>query len=542
MAKAEGKLIQHLGIVAGVCEELGLAKVIDAHIQKQKRKVSVGTAVKAMILNALGFTGRALYLTPEFYRTRPVDVLLGEGIRAEDLHDDSLGTALDALYEYGVTELFYELASHSLEVFGIEHRFVHLDSTTFSLHGAYREDEDEEQEGMPEVISITKGYSKDNAPDLNQVVVSLMCAYRSSIPVWIEVLSGNSSDKVSFRKSIIEYRNQFQAKQLPYFVADSALYTEDNLKQLRGVKWVTRVPETLKEAKQRISELQIDRMRECGDGYRVVVVPSSYAGVAQRWILVFSEQAFKREMKTFTKNLAMRTEEAEKQLWHLGNRSFACEADARKEADRFSKSLRYHSIDYRLERSLHYEKKGRPAKDTAPSGESWFIRAELHEDSQAIEAAKKSKGVFIIATNELEESELSADRVLEVYKAQGVSVERGFRFLKDPLFYAESLYLNSPKRIMALIMVMGLSLLVYSLAERKLRAALKNSGTTISNQVGKPTDNPTIRWVFQRFEGILLLTIYKDKGAVTMASNVQEDHKTIIRCLGPPYQKMYFLR
>ena len=114
--------------------------------------------------------------------------------------------------------------------------------------------------------------------------------------------------------------------------------------------------------------------------------------------------------------------------------------------------------------------------------------------------------------------------------------------MKDPLFYAESLYLNSPKRIMALIMVMGLSLLVYSLAERKLRAALKNSGTTISNQVGKPTDNPTIRWVFQRFEGILLLTIYKDKGAVTMASNVQEDHKTIIRCLGPPYQKMYFLR
>lgn len=542
MAEAEGKLIQHLGIVAGVCEELDLAKVIDAHIQKQKRKVSVGTAVKAMILNALGFTGRALYLTPEFYRTRPVDVLLGEGIRAEDLHDDSLGTALDALYEYGVTELFYELASHGLEVFGIEHRFVHLDSTTFSLHGAYQEDEEQQEEGAPEVISITKGYSKDNAPDLNQVVVSLMCAYRSSIPVWIEVLSGNSSDKTSFRKSITEYRNQFQTKQLPYFVADSALYTEDNLKQLQGVKWVTRVPETLKEAKQRISELQIDRMRECGDGYRISVVPSSYAGVAQRWILVFSEQAFKREMKTFTKNLAIRTEEAEKQLWHLGNRSFACEADARKEAVRFSKSLRYHSVDYRLERTLHYGKKGRPTKDTAPSGESWFIRAELHEDSPAIEAAKKSKGVFIIATNELEESELSADRVLDVYKAQGVSVERGFRFLKDPMFYAESLYLNSPKRIMALIMVMGLSLLVYSLAERKLREALKNSGTTISNQVGKPTDNPTIRWVFQRFEGILLLTIYKDKVAVTMASNMQEDHKTIIRCLGPPYRKMYFLR
>ena len=541
MAEAEGKLIQHLGIVAGVCEELELTKLIDAHIQKQKRKVSVGTAVKAMILNALGFSGRALYLTPGFYRTRPVDVLLGEGIRAEDLHDDSLGTALDALYEYGVTELFYKLASHGLEVFGIDHRFVHLDSTTFGFHGAYQENEDEHEEGSPQVISITKGYSKDSAPDLNQVVVSLMCAYRSSIPVWIEVLSGDSSDKVSFRKSIAEYRNQFQAKQLPYFVADSALYTEENLKQLQGVKWVTRVPETLKEAKKRISELQIDSMSDCGDGYRTSVVSSSYAGVTQRWILVFSEQAFKREMQTFTKNFTIRTAEAEKQLWHLGNRSFACEADARKEADRFSKSLRYHTIDYRLERKLYYGKKGRPSKDTIPSGESWFIRAELHEDSTAIEAVKKSKGVFIIATNELSESKLATAQVLEVYKAQGVSVERGFRFLKDPMFYAESLYLNSPRRIMALIMVMGLSLLVYSLAERKLRAALKAAGATISNQVGKPTDNPTIRWVFQRFEGILLLTIYKDKVAVTMASNMQEDHKTIIRCLGPPYRKMYFL-
>ena len=64
MTEAEGKLIQHLGIIAGVCEEIGLAQLIDARIPKPKRNVSVGTAVKAMILNALGFSGRALYLTP----------------------------------------------------------------------------------------------------------------------------------------------------------------------------------------------------------------------------------------------------------------------------------------------------------------------------------------------------------------------------------------------------------------------------------------------------------------------------------------------
>ncbi len=78
--------------------------------------------------------------------------------------------------------------------------------------------------------------------------------------------------------------------------------------------------------------------------------------------------------------------------------------------------------------------------------------------------------------------------MLSVYKAQGISVERGFRFLKDPLFFAESLYLKTERRIMALIMVMALSLLVYSLAEKKIRQMLKESGQTISNQVGKPTE------------------------------------------------------
>ncbi len=64
--------------------------------------------------------------------------------------------------------------------------------------------------------------------------------------------------------------------------------------------------------------------------------------------------------------------------------------------------------------------------------------------------------------------------------------------------------LNSPRRIMALIMVMGLSLLVYALAELKIRSMLKEHGASIGNGVNKPTQNPTRRWVFQVFEGILL--------------------------------------
>lgn len=64
--------------------------------------------------------------------------------------------------------------------------------------------------------------------------------------------------------------------------------------------------------------------------------------------------------------------------------------------------------------------------------------------------------MFVVATNELDSKLLSDLQLLEAYKDQGVSVERGLRFLKDPLLYVESMYLISPKRIMALIIGMTL--------------------------------------------------------------------------------------
>ena len=88
-----------------------------------------------MILNALGFVSRPLYLTPEFFSNKPVDLLIRPHLCAADWTDDCLGRALDTLYENGVTELFAIVASKALSTYEIDHRFVHLDSTTFSFQG-----------------------------------------------------------------------------------------------------------------------------------------------------------------------------------------------------------------------------------------------------------------------------------------------------------------------------------------------------------------------------------------------------------------------
>jgi transposase len=71
--------LDHLGLIAGMVDELGLPELIDTVIKQdhEQRHVSMGQCVKAMILNGLGFVNRALYLMPHFFKDKPVARLLG---------------------------------------------------------------------------------------------------------------------------------------------------------------------------------------------------------------------------------------------------------------------------------------------------------------------------------------------------------------------------------------------------------------------------------------------------------------------------------
>src|SRR2546428_4990366 len=111
--------LDHLGIVAGVCYEIGLAAVLDAQDPGKGQQVSVGTATVAMILNGLGFSNRQLYLVPQFFANKPVEHLLGPGITAEMLNDDCLGRTLDWIYEHDPTTLFAGLALQARQRFAI---------------------------------------------------------------------------------------------------------------------------------------------------------------------------------------------------------------------------------------------------------------------------------------------------------------------------------------------------------------------------------------------------------------------------------------
>ncbi len=92
---------------------------------------------------------------------------------------------------------------------------------------------------------------------------------------------------------------------------------------------------------------------------------------------------------------------------------------------------------------------------------------------------------------------------------------------------------------MALSFIMVLCLLVYRLAEFRLRFRLAETHQTIPDQVQKPTARPTMRWVFQCFERIELLHVQTPATSLVLVLRLQSVHRLILHLLGPLYEKIY---
>lgn len=533
----ETKRIDHLGIIAGICHEIGLMEAIDQAVGPSERNVSCGAAVQAMVLNGLGFASRALYLMPQYLHNKPVDLLIAPDLVAEDFNDDTLGRSLDQLFATGVTEVFAQVARQALKTYGIEYTFYHLDSSSFHLHGQYST-----EDLQMEAIEITYGFSKEHRPDLKQVVVSLITGHRSQLPVWMEALSGNHSDKDSFPDTIQAFCKQLKTGKTSYFVVDSALYGAENLQNLGEIRWLTRVPETLAEAKRLVADTDAAEMTTLPDDYAYLQVSSDYGDLPQRWLVVHSPVAALREEKTLLRRVAKEEKTAQTAWRKLRGQTFNCEEDAEAALAEVQKKWRYHQAEAEVVPQTRYPGPGRPAAGATPDLVGYQLQGAVFPSEAALEKARKSLGRFILATNEPDPERLSPEMMLSQYKAQAISVERGFRFLKDPLFFADSLFLKNPGRIMALIMIMVLALLVYALAEGKLRLQLAETGQSVPNQLGKPTQNPTMRWIFQVFEGIDLLIMHQGDQILTrQVLNLKPEHLTVLHLLGPPVKKCYMV-
>ena len=139
-----------------------------------------------------------------------------------------------------------------------------------------------------------------------------------------------------------------------------------------------------------------------------------------------------------------------------------------------------------------------------------------------------------MATNDLDGVAFPAEAVLSEYKQQ-ILPERGFRFLKDPQFFADSVFVKNPERVAAIALIMALALLVYRIGERYLRQQLQAQQQTIPSQTGKPTHHPTLRWVFQFFYGVHRVVL----ASGVAISNLTEDRRHVLQFFPEACQLYY---
>ena len=197
------QVLDHLGLVAGMFEELGITDVSDRATKQDPamRIVTAGHAVKAMGLNGLGFVNPQLDLVPHCFQTKPISRLIASGIQASHLHDDPLGRARETLYDCGVTALSCLIAATAATRLGLTRPFSHLDPTRFHGDGRYTST----QPPAAQVVHLTPGESRDHRPDLTQGMLEWVVEHHAGLPVLMQPLSGNSHDGKAFGQVIRDH-------------------------------------------------------------------------------------------------------------------------------------------------------------------------------------------------------------------------------------------------------------------------------------------------------------------------------------------------
>ncbi|MDG6229859.1 MAG: IS1634 family transposase, partial [Candidatus Thermoplasmatota archaeon] len=151
---------------------------------------------------------------------------------------------------------------------------------------------------------------------------------------FMQALDGNSSDSVTFRNTVKEFKKGLKQhlQEITYLIADSKFYCKETIQQVKqDIFWISRVPDTLTEADILIQETarNLTGLIPLQDGYRYTVHRSTYGGIRQRWLIIYSPQAFEKAKKTVKGLQTKEFEKVSKQLKTLQKKTFYCKKDAK---------------------------------------------------------------------------------------------------------------------------------------------------------------------------------------------------------------------
>jgi transposase len=183
--------VAHWPLVLGVVRKLNVAALIDTFCPLHPAHVlSCGRGVEALLL-ALLDGHQALYKVGARVEARGMLPWLQPGLHSASLHDTRLGPMLDALFAVHLNRVFGAIALNALEVYAISTPWLHQDTTTITLYGAYEEEPYRGDGPVPPRPAY--GHSQDGHDALKQVLLSLGMS-RDGLPLRLGVRDGHTSD------------------------------------------------------------------------------------------------------------------------------------------------------------------------------------------------------------------------------------------------------------------------------------------------------------------------------------------------------------
>src|SRR5215469_8707821 len=548
--------VAHLPLVLGVLRRLEVATVIDRLLPPHPAHVlSAGRGVEALVLAMLD-GDHALYKVGQRLEERGMVALLQPGLTRAALHDYRLGRILDALFAANLNTVFGAVALKALEVYALPTPWLHQDTTTIALYGAYAD-----EPKTPRVPRPTYGHSKDGRDDLKQVLLSLGVSGDGGIPLRLGLRDGHRSDSVEMPVAIEECLAMGLAG-VHGIVADSKAYSRRTLGLCleHGIGLVTLVPRTC-AIRQELEAwgrqhpalpLLVEKPGRTKDeeprrwhGHSVrrrVEVESSAGRVTQeevRFVVVHSSPLAQQHAQTYVSAQEKEAAAVADHVRQVHAQGFVCRPDAEAaiaayegqgpgRRGRRPRPWRYHTLRYRIvavSRRTRRTRRGRPAKTDPPPTESGY---GLMVEVDALPNAEVDNGWTVLATTVRAERGTDAE-ILEAYQEQNTTVEPGFRWIKNPAAIAP-VWLEKPERIAALAMLTVVGLLVYSIIQRQVRLYLRTHDQQLPGNKGL-TALPTAAVVLALFAQVALVRLWIEGQEVAQLSGVQPYHRLVCDAL-----------
>jgi transposase len=542
----EAYQVQHLPLVKAYADKIGLVEVIN-QVVPTEMDVDPGTIVLGMILDTL--SGRSpLYRLEEFFTHQDTALLLGKAVAPEVFNDDTVGRILERLYDVGTMKIFTACVVRADQVYGLDKRYVHFDTTSISVYGDYLPPEGQpgqQEQAVP--FTITHGYSKDKRPDLKQFVFSTLCVDRA-VPLWGKPEDGNASDK-TVNNTVLSDIATFLAKHgvapgAYIYVADAALVTEDNLAALGDTLFISRLPATYNECGRLITEAVAHNTWEDvgvlahtkptkhrpGTSYKAYEGEVTLYGTPYRAVVVHSSAQDKRRQQRLARDIQTSSSTMQTTARAAEQQEYFCRADADAAAARLrAVSAAYHRLEVAVEERLVYGR-GRPSahKPRPITARRYRLKTAISPQTERMARMEEEAGCFVLLTNVPTAGELahSARDILTVYKEQH-GTEQNYGFLKDPVI-VNSLFLKKPERIEALGLILLLALLLWRLMERTMRTYVDTTRTPLPGWDKKATERPTAFMMITKFAGVIVFKCGHDRQLARPLSVVQQQYLTAL--------------